>query len=139
MDTVAGELLPSNSVTEIDELRACQACYREPSPAAEPRFATIQRRTEALMPLLRSISMPRCITLMTWPCPAMTRAESTNSMDEPASGRFYATFFRFPGLRRLQPSLFCSYQGWSARIKDGPRAGFTEQSLMESVLWHHNR
>ena len=48
--------------------------------------------------------MPWCITLMTWPCHCDdTGANSTNSMDEPASGRFYATFVRIPGLRRLQP------------------------------------
>ena len=75
------------------------------------------------MPLLRiPISMPWCITLMTCPCHCDdTGGNSTNSMDEPASGRFYATFFRIPGLRRLQPEsvllvsrMVRSYQGWSA-------------------------
>lgn len=38
MDSLAGQHLPANWVTEIEKLRACQACYREPVPAAVPRF-----------------------------------------------------------------------------------------------------
>ena len=84
------------------------------------------------MPLLRvRISMPWCITLMTWPCHCDDRgANSTNSMDEPASGRFYATFVRVPDLRTLPPKsvlLVSRMAREQGSLSGGLRSGFTER------------
>ena len=84
------------------------------------------------MPLLRIlISMPWCINLMTWPCHCDdTGGNSTNSMDEPASGRFYATFVRVPDLRTLPPKsvlLVSRMAREQGSLSGGLRSGFTER------------